>query len=88
MSINNTDLFTAIKQNSLDEVSKLLLRNIDNLNEYIDQRDINDENTPLIFAMLEKHFDIAKLLIYAGADIEKVGNRNHCILLVRFIIMT
>ncbi|XGA08784.1 MAG: ankyrin repeat domain-containing protein [Wolbachia endosymbiont of Xenopsylla cheopis] len=72
MSINNTNLFTAIKHNSLDKVSRLLLRNIDNLNEYIDQRGINNENTPLIFAILEEHFDIAKLLIYAGADIEKV----------------
>ncbi|WP_339045354.1 ankyrin repeat domain-containing protein [Candidatus Mesenet endosymbiont of Agriotes lineatus] len=77
MSVNNTDLFTAIKQNSLDEVSKLLLRNIDNLNEYIDQRDINDENTPLIFAILERHFYMAKLLIYAGADVKKADGTHH-----------
>jgi ankyrin repeat protein len=76
-------LFRAISLNDSDLVSKLIIHkaNVNNmlhLDDHVEDDDEHDDDDfmPLQLALSEEHFDICKILIDAGANVNHINNED------------
>jgi len=84
------ELFIAIYENKIDEVKKILVKRV-NINVKVSSEHKTEKirwelyengDTPLIFSLKCKHYEIARLLINSNADIDMCNDRGLNVLMI------